>query len=258
MKLEHQVALVTGGASGIGKAIAARLAEDGAHVVITDLQPEMGTATAAAIGCHFIEQDVREEKRWTEVIGEIERLFGRLNILVNNAGITEPPPTFGPEEQDWSVWDRVFSVNVKGVVIGCREAIPAIAKAGGGAIVNICSAGASKPLPFYMAYGASKAAVRHITRSVATYCAAKKLNIRCNSIHPGVVPTPLYDAFIKQSGKDPDAYFEQFEKDIVPTPLGRLGQPEDIAAAVAFLASGDAAFITGAKLNVDGGFLDCN
>jgi NAD(P)-dependent dehydrogenase (short-subunit alcohol dehydrogenase family) len=258
-RLDQRSALVTGGASGLGKAIARRLSADGARVVITDIQGELGRNTAAEYGFTFLEQDVCDEGRWTEVIGEVEERFGRLDILVNNAGILGPMHTISPENTPLSTWRTIFAVNVDGVFLGCRAAIPAMRRSGGGSIINMSSVAGLLATPYATAYGASKAAVRQLTKSVAQYCAEQKLNIRCNSVHPGNVRTPLWDRQAEEVARlrgvpIEDIYTEARDS----SPLGDFTQPEDIAAAVSFLASEDARHITGIKLLVDAGTVNCD
>lgn len=253
--LNSKVALVTGGASGIGKAIATRLAAEGAKVFITDTQSELGRAVAAEGGLHFLEQDVSDEKRWPQIVGQVEQSSGQLNILVNNAGILGRGDS-NPENTELSEWRKIFSINVEGVFLGCRAAIPAMRRAGGGAIVNIASITGQMPTSNIVAYGAGKAAVRQLTQSVADYCARQKLNIRCNSVHPGFVRTPAlergYVDIAKATGKTVEEILEAGKARI---PLGDYTLAEDIASAVAYLASEDARHVTGAKLIVDGGIL---
>ena len=257
-RLANQVALVTGGASGLGKAIAQRLASDGASVVISDVDRSAGTTTAAAAGLLFLEQDVREEQRWTEVIAEIEERLGRLNILVNNAGILGPMTGVTPEETPLELWRRIFAVNVEGVFLGCRAAIPAMRRAGHGSIINISSIAGLRASPYATAYGASKAAVRHLTKSVAQHCAERKLNIRCNSVHPGDVRTPLWDKAAEELARARRVSVEAIiEEGRTDSPMQEFTLPEDIAAMVAFLASDEARHITGTKMVVDGGTVNC-
>jgi 3(or 17)beta-hydroxysteroid dehydrogenase len=256
--MKTRVALVTGGAMGLGKAIAARLAADGAQVVISDTQRELGHATAAGAGLTFLEHDVCDEMQWTEVVRAVEERFGPLNILVNNAGVIGPMDASNPENSRLADWRRIFSVNVEGVFLGCRAAIPAMRRAGGGSIINLSSIAGLRATPFAMAYGASKAAVRQLTKSVAQHCAEQKLNIRCNSVHPGDVRTPLWDRQAEEVARAlgvPVA--EVIEEGRTDCPLGDFTLPEDVAAAVAFLASDGARHITGTQLIVDGGIFDC-
>ena len=258
-RLRDEVALITGGAMGLGKAIAQRLAAEGAKVVISDAQTEAGQASARECGFTFIHQDVCNEASWVEVIGEVEQRFGRLNILVNNAGIVGPMSAVNPENTTIDAWRRIFSVNVEGVFLGCRAAIPAMRRAGGGWIVNMSSVAALVATPNATAYGASKAAVRQLTKSVAQHCAEQRLRIRCNSVHPGDVLTPLWMKHAAEraqaTGVSVAAIIEEAR---VNTPVGELVTAEDIAAAVAFLVSPDAHLVTGIEMIVDGGYINCD
>jgi 3(or 17)beta-hydroxysteroid dehydrogenase len=258
-RLEHKVALVTGGASGLGKAIAQRLVVDGAQVVITDIQAELGQATAAELGFTFLKQDVSDEAQWGDITQEIERRFGRLDVLVNNAGIVGPADAINPEDTRLRDWKKIFSVNVEAVFLGCRAVIPVMRRAGAGSIINISSVAGLLATPYATAYGASKAAVRQLTKSVAQHCAQLKLNIRCNSVHPGDVFTPLWEKLAHEQG---DARRMSVEEVVAEAkaacPMGDLMAPQDIAAAVSFLASDDARHITGTKMIVDGGLVNCD
>jgi 3(or 17)beta-hydroxysteroid dehydrogenase len=258
-KLSQKVALVTGGASGLGKAIAQRLAADGASVIITDVQRDLGNATSAENGLEFFEQDVCEEATWAQVIRKAEERFSRIDILVNNAGIIGPKDAFSPEDSRLSDWKRVFSINVEGVFLGCRAAISSMRKTGGGTIINISSVAGLLATPYATAYGASKAAVRQLTKSVAQYCAQERLNIRCNSVHPGNVRTPLWDKAALELAHVRGVSFEEIVAEGQSiAPMGEFMLPADIAAAVAFLASDDARYITGCKMIVDGGIINCD
>lgn len=258
-RLEGKTALVTGGASGLGKAIAERLARDGARVVITDVQRELAEATAGESGFVFLEQDVRDEERWTEIVREIGIRFGPLNILVNNAGIVGPMHAVSPVNTSLALWRTIFAVNVESVFLGCRAAIPAMKRAGGGSIVNISSVAGLLASPFATAYGASKAAVRQLTKSVAQHCAQEKLSIRCNSVHPGNVRTPLWDRQAREIAKVRGVPIEQvIAEGQAEIPMGGFTRAEDVAAAVSFLASDESRHMTGAKLIVDGGIVHCD
>jgi len=258
-KLKSRVALVTGGASGLGKAIAHRMSSDGANVVVTDVQTTLGRAVAAEMGCTFIEQDVSDDARWAEVVQEIEERFGRLDVLVNNAGILGPVDAANPESTRLTDWRRLFAVNVESVFLGCRAAIPAMRQAGGGSIINISSIAAVRATPHALAYGAGKAAVRQLTKSVAQYCAEDRLNIRCNSVHPGFVRTALWDEGAKLVAHQRGISFEEFVSEFREAiPLGDFTLAEDVAAAVTFLASDESRHITGVELIVDGGLVSCD
>jgi 3(or 17)beta-hydroxysteroid dehydrogenase len=258
-RFAQKVALVTGGASELGKAIAQRLAADGARVVISDLQCELGTAAAKEGGFTFVEQDVCDEAQWTLIVGDIEKRFGCLDILINNAGILGPIEAASPESTSLANWKRIFAVNVEGVFLGCRSAIPALRRAGSGSIVNVASMADRMATPHATAYGASKAAVRQLTRSVAQHCAQQRLNVRCNSVHPGMIRTPLLDQSIGEVAQRRGVSFDQVAAEFkASVPLGNFTLAEDVAAAVAFLASEDARHVTGSSLIVDGGIVHCN
>ncbi len=259
-KLDDKVALVTGGASGLGRATARRLVAEGARVVITDLKTDLGNSVAAEDGSVFIAQDVCVETRWSDVIQEIEERFGALHILVNNAGILNAGSSAvtSPVDTSYPEWKRMFAVNVDGVFLGCRAAIPAIDRAGGGSIINISSIAAFRATSYSYAYGAAKAAVRQLTQSVAQYCAAQKLGIRCNSVHPGLIRTPLWDRAAAEIAKERKISIDEYVALSQATiPLGEFTAADDVAAAVAFLASDDARHVTGEKLTVDGGIINC-
>jgi 3(or 17)beta-hydroxysteroid dehydrogenase len=257
--LERKVALVTGAASGLGHAIAQRFAAEGALVVISDVQRELGATAAREGGFTYLEQDVCDESRWAQIMEEIEKRFGSLNILVNNAGILGSMNAASPESTSLASWRTLFAVNVEGIFLGCRAAIQAMRRAGGGSIVNLSSMASRLATPHATAYGASKAAVRHLTQSVAQHCAEQKLNIRCNSVHPGMIRTPLLERSAQEMAQAQAIPFERILAGFASqVPLGDLTRAEDVAAAAAFLASDDARHITGSELFVDGGIVNCN
>ena len=259
MRGDGHIALVTGGASGLGKAIALRLAREGAIVIISDLEAEKGQRVALEGGLSYLEQDVSNEARWPQIIRHIEEHFGRLTTLVNNAGIMGSLTAADPQTTELADWRRIFSVNVEGAFLGCRAAIGAMRRSGRGSIINIASIADRLATPHATAYGASKAAVRHLTRSVAQYCAQERLNIRCNSVHPGVIRTALVDASIEEVSRTSGASIEQVAAEFkAAIPCGDFTLPEDIAIAVSFLASDEARHITGSAVIVDGGITHCN
>ena len=245
MRLENKVALISGGARGMG-AIEARLfALEGAQVVIGDVLEEEGRQTEAAINesggeCLFVRLDVTSESDWEQAVTAAVTRFGRLDILVNNAGIGRISKVEDTTEEEW---DLVMDINAKGVFLGTKAAIPAMRNAGGGSIVNISSI-AGLVGGRTSAYGASKGAVRLLTKSTAIQYAAE--GIRCNSVHPGVVESQmtLPDMLNTEAGRREHA---------ARHPIGRFGQPEDIAYGVLFLASDEASFMTGSELVIDGG-----
>lgn len=243
-----KVAIVTGAASptGIGHAIAALLASEGASVVLTDKDVVRGQELAKDIGANaiFLEQDVRNEDDWKRIVSETTKRFGKLDILVNNAGVTGSEARQNIETVTLEAWRDVQAVNVEGVVLGCKWAISVMKEHGGGAIVNISSMAALIATASLPAYGASKAAVRQVTQTVAQHCAANRYGIRCNSVHPGVIATELIDGAFTE---------EQLARFRSSIPNGEFGTPEDVAQAVLYLASKESNYLTGTRLVVDGG-----
>jgi len=258
-RLAGRTALVTGGASGLGRAIAARLADEGASVVISDVQRELGEQVAAGLGAQFLYQDVTSEEQWPLVLARAAALAGPVSILVNNAGIAGAADRVSPEDTRLADWKQIFTVNVDSVFLGCRAGISAMRHTGGGSIVNMSSIAALLATPDSTAYGAAKAAVRQLTKSVAQHCAQERLGIRCNSVHPGEVRTPLWDGYIAQTAQAQGVPADQLVREAAArVPLGDMPKPGDIAAGVAFLCSDDARFITGAELIIDGGLIHCD
>ena len=244
MRLEGKVALVTGGARGIGEAIARFFAGEGAKVVIGDILEEEGAATAADMRRNggeavFVRLDVTDEESWREVVKEVEARYGKLNVLVNNAGLVDRNPI---QDTPLELWNEVMEVNITGVFLGTKHAIPAMRRADGGSIINISSAFGLVGTSDRPAYTASKGAVRLFTKSTAVEHATE--NIRANSIHPGFIQTPMTVEYHKT---------EAGRERLAQTPMGRFGTPEDIARGALFLASDDSSFMTGAELIIDGG-----
>lgn len=249
-RLKGKLCVVTGGARGIGLAIAGRLAGEGAEVILTDINADAGTRAATAIGCRFEPLDVREETDWARLASVVPRA----DVLVNNAGITgfeNGPVAHDPEHATLKAWRAVHRVNLDGTFLGCRYAIAAMKAAGRGSIINISSRSGLVGIPMAAAYASSKAAVRNHTKSVALYCAQQGWAIRCNSIHPAAILTPMWEAMLG-TGDDREARMAAFVAD---TPLRRFGTVEEVAAVAAMLASDEAAYVTGAEFNIDGGLL---
>jgi len=248
-RLAGKVAIITGGGSGMGRATARLFAAEGAKVLVTDIDEPAIRSVAGEIGgaARFLRHDVADEAGWRAVIDTARQAFGGLHILVNNAGSAIEGT---PETTTLANWRRVHAVNVEGVFLGCRAAIPAIRDSGGGSLVNIASRAALGAAPMHLAaYGASKAAVREFTMTVAVHCARAGYNIRCNSINPGAIDTPLLHASFAQA-EDPEARKQAI---VGRVPMGRMGKPVEIAYAALYLASDEAAYVTGAEINVDGG-----
>jgi 3-oxoacyl-[acyl-carrier protein] reductase len=244
MRLDGKTALVTGAASGIGKCIAETYAREGARVALADLEVDAVKAVARAVGNNAIAVrcDVTRKTDWAAAVAETVNAFGTLDILVNNAGTThinKPMLEIGEDE-----FDRIFAVNVKGVFLGCQTVVPQLRKQGGGVIINIGSTAGLRPRPGLAAYNATKGAVHTLTKGLAAELAPDR--IRVCAIAPVATDTPLLPSFL---GPAPGMR----EKFISTVPLGRLARVEDIAAAALFLASGDAEFMTGNIVEVDGG-----
>ena len=249
-KLQNKSALVTGGARGIGEAIARCFAGEGADVIIADIDVGAGMRVAADIGCAFTEMDVSSEKDWNKLA--VER--PKIDIVVNNAGITgfeNSPGPHDPEHASLAEWHRVHEVNLDGTFLGCRYAIRAMRAKGAGSIINISSRSGLVGIPGAAAYASSKAAIRNHSKSVALYCAQQGLNIRCNSIHPAAILTPMWEALI---GDGPDRE-SRMAAMVADTPLKRFGTVQEVAAIALLLASDEATYMTGSEVHLDGGLL---
>jgi NAD(P)-dependent dehydrogenase (short-subunit alcohol dehydrogenase family) len=243
-RLEGKVALITGAAGGIGSASAALFEAEGARLALTDLDVESLTPFAER-GALTLDQDVTDEARWREVIDAVIARFGRLDALVNNAGIA----IIGNiETTTLADWRKTQAINAESVFLGCREAVRAM-KGQGGSIVNISSVAGLIGDAQSAAYCASKGAVRLLTKSVALYCARKGYRIRCNSVHPSFTATQMVESFIA-TARNPERVREGLA---AAAPLGRMGEASEVAAAILYLASDESAFTTGAEMVVDGG-----
>ncbi len=245
MRLENKVALISGGARGMGAVEAKLFAQEGAKVVIGDVLDEDGKRTEAEINetggdCVFVHLDVTDAAQWRNAVNEAVSRFGKLDILVNNAGIYRTNTVL---DTSASEWDQVMDINAKGVFVGTKAALPELKKTGAGSIVNISSVAGLVGNKMSSAYTASKGAVRLFTKSTAIQYAAD--GIRANSVHPGTIETPMTAALLAT----PEYRQDRMER----TPIGRLGKPEDVAYGVLYLASDEASFVTGAELVIDGG-----
>jgi NAD(P)-dependent dehydrogenase (short-subunit alcohol dehydrogenase family) len=261
LRLQGKVTLVTGAARGIGAAIARAFVAEGATTLLTDLRDADGRAVAATLGAaaRYEHLDVRLAEDWERVMRIVREQLGRLDVLVNNAGITgfeDGPVSHDPEHAPLDAWHAVLATNLDGVFLGCQHAIRAMrqnpgAAAGAGSIINISSRSGLVGIPLAAAYAASKAAVRNHTKSVALYCAQQELRIRCNSVHPAAIMTPMWDAML---GDGPERS-EREAAFVRETPLRRFGTAEEVAHAVVYLASDESGYTTGAELVLDGGLL---
>jgi len=255
-RVAGKIALVTGAAQGLGEAAARMLVREGARVAVTDINADGAARVAHAINLHdegaaiAIAHDVTREDQWIQAIEETDRRLGGLHVLVNNAGIglTKDVEAVTLEE-----WRRVHAIDLDGVFLGCKHAIPLMAKTVkhtelGGSIINMSSISGIIAGHNMAAYNSAKAAVRHLSKSVALHCAKRGYGIRCNSVHPVFIATPILDGLVGRLGRD-----EAYAKLGRQIPLGHIGEPDDIAYAVLYLASDESKFVTGAELKVDGG-----
>ncbi len=246
-RVDGKVALVTGSASGIGLAAASLLADEGAKIVLTDLnEPRAGDAPALAQRAAFQKLDVTREDEWIAITDAVVSEFGRLDILVNSAGVSLLKDI---ETTTLDEWRRLTAVNLDGTFLGCKHAIRVMKERRGGSIVNMSSVAGIVGAANLAAYSASKGGVRLLTKSVALHCARKGYNIRCNSVHPSFVETPMLQSMIA-AARDPRKLEANYAS---AAPLGRLAKPIEIARTVLFLASDESAFTTGTELVVDGG-----
>jgi len=247
-RLNGKTALITGGAEGIGTAIAKLFVSEGARVIIADVQEAVGRAAAKEIGATFVPLDVSSEDSWTKAVDQIVR-EGRLDILVNNAGVMGKGVQ-DPENVSLEDWKRIHAINLDGTFLGCKYAIKAM-KEKGGSIVNIASRSGLVGVPGAVAYASSKAAIHNHTKSVALYCAGQGYKIRCNSVAPASIMTPMWKKLLGQGAE----YKDHLAKQCEGIPLGRFGTPEEVAYAVLYLASDESSYTTGSEIIVDGGVL---
>ncbi|AFQ49933.1 glucose 1-dehydrogenase [Burkholderia cepacia] len=256
-RLDGRCAVVTGAARGLGLAAARRLAAAGAHVLLTDMCRDEGEAHAAALradghDAYFVVQDVTDPERWPGVLDVAIERWGRLDMLVNNAGIAEIADI---ETLDFAGWRRTMSVNLDSVFLGMQAAIARMKQSGGGAIVNVASIEGLVGEPLVPAYNASKGGVRLLTRSAALHCAERGYGIRINSVCPGFANTQMVSGAVsKMSTSDADAFASRLMARI---PMHRLADPDEIARAIVFLVSDDSSYMTGADLVIDGGYTAC-
>jgi 3(or 17)beta-hydroxysteroid dehydrogenase len=246
-RLDGKVALITGGASGIGAASARAFAEEGARVIVADVQADLGSDVAREVDGVFVHLDVAHAPDWRRVEASVQDSHGRLDVLFNNAGIVCGQNI---EDADLATWNRVLGINLTGVMLGCQTGIRLMkANPGGarGSLINTASTAAYGALPD-VAYSSTKSAVRLLTKSVAVHCARAGYAIRCNSLHPGATDTPILAAAL-QAAPQMRAAFDGM------SPMGRMGEPREIAAMAVFLASDESSYVTGAEMLVDGGMM---
>ena len=250
-RVNDKVAIVTGAASGLGFAAAQKLMNEGAKVMLSDINREVIESMPDRLNNFSRAQfsafthDVTNEDAWIELIDKTEQEFGQINILVNSAGIS-----LGADivSTDFKIWKKVHEVNLDGVFLGCKYAIPKLNDAGGGSIINISSISGIVAGWNTAAYNSSKAGVRHLSKSVALYCAKKGYNVRCNSIHPAFVNTPILDPIKQAFGAD-----EAVAKLSRQIPMNKIGDTDDVSYAILYLASDESKFMTGTEIVLDGG-----
>ncbi|MFP3944993.1 MAG: SDR family oxidoreductase [Alphaproteobacteria bacterium] len=250
-RMSGKIALITGGAQGLGAAIAQAFVREGAKVAVTDINAEGASACAGALNAQVpgaalaLAHDVTSPDQWQDVLARTEDHFGGLNVLVNNAGIG---CTRNVEEATLEEWRQTHAIDLDSVFYGCKYALPVMRKHAPGAIVNVSSIAGLIAGHNMAPYNSAKAAVWMLTKSIALHCAKRGYNIRCNSVHPTFIKTPILDPLVESLGEE-----QAFAKLSRQVPLGTLGDPEDVAYAALFLASDESKFITGAELKIDGG-----
>jgi 3(or 17)beta-hydroxysteroid dehydrogenase len=255
-RLDNKIVLITGSTSGIGLASAElALRENAARVILSNQIGNSNKAMLDSLGdnCELIKLDVRSEKDWEAAIGLIESKYRRLDVLINNAGITGTKlksQALGLEETSFESWKEVLSVNLDGIFLGCKSAMKLMSNSAGTSIVNVGSRSGINGRHDRIAYASSKAALSTLTKSIAIYATTKNYNIRCNLVLPSTILTPMWEPLLE---KKDDGSVELPEKYAEKIPMKRFGKPEEVANAIIFLASDDSAYITGAEIIVDGG-----
>jgi 3(or 17)beta-hydroxysteroid dehydrogenase len=254
-RLAGKVALITGGAGGIGEATARLFTDEGAKVVVADVAAEQGGKLARELGAEFVRLDVTDEQQWSEVVRGIEARHAGLNVLVNAAGIEGNLEAGSPESTSYADWRRVHSINLDGTFLGCRAVLPVMRRLGAGSIINISSIVSYFGSPLSVAYGSSKAAVQQLTKSVALHGSREGKRVRCNSVHPGVIRTrmlrDIYAAIARKAGITPQ---EAERANLRAVPFAAVGEPSDVAYLNLYLASDESRYVTGSEFQVDGGW----
>jgi NAD(P)-dependent dehydrogenase (short-subunit alcohol dehydrogenase family) len=256
-QVQGKVALVTGGASGIGAAIAELLAREGGSVAVTDLDELKGPQLVAGIvkagyQAVFLPQDVTSEERWVEVVADVEKRFGRLDILVSNAGIGIAVPSI--VDMSLEDWRRQTAINLDGVFLSVKHCLPVMRRSGGGSIIMMSSLAGLRGAPGLSGYCATKGGVRLFAKAIAMECASVGDGVRVNSVHPGIIDTPIWGKISTEAtGSGRNAPIDVEERARLATPLGRAGHASEIASGVLYLASDASSYVTGTELVIDGG-----
>lgn len=251
-RLDGKIAIITGAAKGLGEADARLFIAEGATVILTDIDDEAGEKIAAELGpkAEYHHHDVCDEARWKELIDDVVERHGGLHVLVNNAGVVIPGSI---EVQTTEDYDFIMDVSAKGTYFGCKYAMPAMKNSGSGSIINMCSIASVQGEDGIIGYSAAKGAVQGMTLSIAAYCAKDQMNVRCNSLHPSGILTPMVENIraLITAKREGDTETDFSNRKLVP--MEELGQPNDIAHTVVFLASDESRFINGAQIRIDNG-----
>lgn len=252
-RLENKIVLITGAARGIGAETARLFVKEGARVIVTDILDQEGQALVQTLGsqAEYYSLNVSEDAQWFNLAEHIKAKYGKLDVLFNNAGVIgvgHPLDNQDPEHASLETWHKIHRINLDGVFLGCKYGI-GLMKNQGGSIINMSSRSGIVGIPSLSAYASSKAAIRNHTKSVALYCAEKKYQIRCNSLHPASILTPLWEPLF---GENREAAIASMASSI---PLGHMGEPLDVAYAALYLASDESKYVTGTELTLDGGIL---
>ena len=254
-RMEGKVAIISGGAGGLGGATARLMAREGALVTLADLADEAGQALATEIGGDYHRLDVTQENHWARVVGAVAGKHGRVDVLVNGAGIEGDFVNGSPETTSLQEWRKVLSVNLDGTFLGCKSVLPVMRQAGRGSIVNISSMASFLGTPAATSYGVSKAGVQQLTKTVAVFGSRDGLKIRCNSVHPGVIRTRMLDHIYEQIGQLANVSAAEAEQmSLKQVPFGEVGEPDDVGYLILYLASDEAKYVTGSEFMVDGGW----
>ena len=246
-RCEGKVVIVTGASSGLGLADSRALAAQGARVVMSDINDEKGRQAAGDLGATYVHHDVSDEESWQALMDQVSAEYGRLDGLVNNAGIAIIADI---EHTSTEIWRKTLAVHLDGTFFGCRAAIPLMRESGGGSIVNMSSTAALVGIPPYLAYSAAKGGIRSMTKAIAIHARQHKLGIRCNSVHPGSISTPMVHAAVKQlMGTD---LMAQEDPESTRVAMG-IGEPDDVAQMIVYLISDEAKHVNGTEMVIDNG-----
>ena len=254
-RFKDKIAIVTGGAGGLGTAIVRRMAEAGGTVVVADLDDAAGRKLAGEVGGHYERLDVTQEAQWASVVAAVDAKYGRVDVLVNAAGIEGDILHGSPETTTLEEWRKVLAVNLDGTFLGCKHVLPVMRRAGKGSIVNISSMASYLGTPASSAYGASKAGVQQLSKTVAIFGSRDGMKIRCNSVHPGVIRTRMLNNIYEKIGQMANMSAQETEAaSLRSVPLGEVGEPDDVAYLILYLACDEAKYVTGSEFMVDGGW----